>query len=202
MSILLGVGIATAIFILYLGKKGWQALHSAVGITPGVLTYQDPHAPLSLPNLTWQQLSLNSQHLSVLSDHQLRQLQHIDNKVATYRRYQLDSQAQQRTSALTEQQFVLHKLLQLRLPEMLASHYHLAGVNGGADATTSTDITSDKGTTNDRGVTNDKGAEAGQLLQAALNNIDSRLDELLEQVDSQHLQDLRVMKNYIDSHNS
>ncbi|MEC5210335.1 hypothetical protein RCH20_001406 [Psychrobacter sp. PL15] len=184
MSILLGVGIATTIVILYLGKKGWQALHSAVGITPGVLTYQDPNAPLSLPNLTWQQLTLNSQHLSVLSDHQLRQLQHIDNKVATYQRYQLDSQAQHRTPALTEQQFVLHKLLQLRLPEMLASHYHLAGVNGGAEAT------------------NNKRTEAEQLLQDALNNIDSRLDELLEQVDSQHLQDLRVMKKYIDSHNS
>ncbi|MBP2281474.1 hypothetical protein H4W00_002287 [Psychrobacter sp. PL19] len=196
MSILLGVGIATTIVILYLGKKGWQALHSAVGITPGVLTYQDPNAPLSLPNLTWQQLSLNSQHLSALSDHQLRQLQHIDNKVATYQRYQLDSQAQHRTPALTEQQFVLHKLLQSRLPEMLASHYHLAGINGGSDATVSADTTSDKG------ATNHKRTEAGQLLQDALNNIDSRLDELLEQVDSQHLQDLRVMKKYIDSHNT
>ncbi|SNT69250.1 hypothetical protein [Psychrobacter sp. LV10R520-6] len=202
MSMLLGVGVLTTITVFYLGKKGWQALHKAVGITPGVLTYHDPQAPITLTDMTWQNLTLNNKHLSVLADSQLRQLQRIDHKVATYQGYQQHLQAQNITPAITEQQFVLDKLLHTRLAEMLASHYHLAGVNGGADATTSTDITSDKGTTNDRGVTNDKGAEAGQLLQAALNNIDSRLDELLEQVDSQHLQDLRVMKNYIDSHNA
>ena len=38
MSILIGVGVVTTVTVVYLGKKGWQALHKAVGITPGVLT--------------------------------------------------------------------------------------------------------------------------------------------------------------------
>ena len=78
MSILIGIGIVTTITTFYLGKKGWHALHKAVGITPGVLTYQDDHAPLSLATLSWQQLSLNKKHLKSLSEQQLRQLQHID----------------------------------------------------------------------------------------------------------------------------
>lgn len=191
MIILLGVGIATTITVFYLGKKSWYALHTAVGITPGVLTYQDPKTPLALPNLTWQQLDLDSQHLSVLPDNQLRQLQGIDNKVAVYHRYQQQAQSQNLTLAITEQQFVLHKLLQLRLPEMLASHYYLTRVGLNGDSNVSTQVNA----------TNDKLAEAGQLLQVALNNIESRLDKLLEQVDIKHLQDLRVMSSYIDSHN-
>ena len=86
---------------------------------------------------------------------------------------------------LTEAQFVLHKLLHTRLPEMLASHYHLANVN-----------------INAHNVSNDKKAEASALLQSVLNNIEQRLNNLLEQMDTQQLQDLRVMKNYINSHDS
>lgn len=195
MSIILGVGIAataTTVTLFYMGKKGWQALHKAVGITPGVLTYQDPQAPILLMDITWQQLSLNRQHLSCLPDSQLRQLQRIDRKVGAYHSYQQELKSQNKTPALTEQQFVLHKLLQLRLPEMLASHYHLARANN-------------KNCFNDTGnleANNDKRVEAGQLLQQALNNIEQRLESLLEQMETQHLLDLRVMKSYIESHNS
>ncbi len=201
MSMVLGgiAVIATTMSVCYLGKKGWHALHTAVGITPGVLIYRDANTPLSLATLTWQQLSLNSKHLSMLPDNQLRQLQRIDHKVVAYHHYQQGLQAQHKTPALTEQQFVLHKLLHTRLAEILASHYHLSrlrvnrlgvhglGVNGRSDTTTHT-------------TKDDQGAEAGQLLQEVLNNIEGRLDKLVAQVDTQHLQDLRVMKKYIDSH--
>jgi len=192
MSMLLGVGVLTTITVFYLGKKGWQALHKAVGITPGVLTYHDPQAPITLTDMTWQNLTLNNKHLSVLADSQLRQLQRIDHKVATYQGYQQHLQAQNITPAITEQQFVLDKLLHTRLAEMLASHYHLAsaGANGRSDPNMSFDAT------------NNKRSEAKQLLQQALTNIEGRLDNLLEQMETQHLQDLRVMKNYIDSHNN
>ncbi|WP_201555176.1 hypothetical protein [Psychrobacter sp. 72-O-c] len=185
MSMLLGVGVFTTITVFYLGKKGWQALHKAVGITPGVLTYQDPQAPITLTDMTWQNLTLNNKHLSVLPDSQLRHLQRIDHKVATYQTYQQHLQAQSITPAITEQQFVLDKLLHTRLAEMLASHYHLASAGASVNAST-----------------NDKQSEAKQLLQQALNNIEGRLDSLLEQMETQHLQDLRVMKNYIDSHSN
>lgn len=183
MSILIGVGVVATVSVFYLGRKGWYALHKMVGITPGVLTYQDSNAPLLLTSLNWQQLNLNKKHLEVLSDKQLRQLQHIDKKVANYHNYQNELEAQNVTSAINEQQFVLHKMLHTRLPEMLASHYHLANIN-----------------ISNRTKNGQKQTEASRLLQEILDNIEQRLDGVLERMEEQHLQELRVMKNYIHSH--
>ena len=183
MSILIGVGVVTTVGVFYLGRKGWHALHKMVGITPGVLTYQDSNAPLLLTSLNWQQLNLNKKHLEALSDKQLRQLQAIDKKVANYHNYQNELEAQNVTSAINEQQFVLHKMLHIRLPEMLASHYHLANIN-----------------ISNRTKNGQKQTEASRLLQEVLENIEQRLDGLLERMEEQHLQELRVMKNYIHSH--
>ena len=183
MSILIGVGVITTVSVFYLGRKGWHALHKMVGITPGVLTYQDSNAPLLLTSLNWQQLNLNKKHLEVLSDKQLRQLQHIDKKVANYHNYQNELEAQNVISAINEQQFVLHKMLHTLLPEMLVSHYHLANIN-----------------VSNRTKNGQTQAEAGRLLQEILDNIEQRLDGLLERMEEQHLQELRVMKNYIHSH--
>ena len=183
MSILIGVGVVTTVSVFYLGRKGWHALHKIVGITPGVLIYQDSNAPLLLTSLNWQQLNLNKKHLEALSDKQLRQLQHIDKKVANYHNYQNELEAQNVTSAVNEQQFVLNKMLHTRLPEMLASHYHLVTIN--------VSNPTKNGETQ---------AEASRLLQEVLENIEQRLDGLLERMEEQHLQELRVMKNYIHSH--
>ena len=183
MSILIGVGVVTTVSVFYLGRKGWHALHRMVGITPGVLTYQDSNAPLLLTSLNWQQLNLNKKHLEVLSDKQLRQLQNIDKKVANYHNYQNELEAQNVISAINEQQFVLHKMLHIRLPEMLASHYHLATIH-----------------VSHHTKSGQKQVEAGRLLQEVLDSIEQRLDGLLERMEEQHLQELRVMKNYIHSH--
>ena len=183
MSILIGVGVVTTVSVFYLGRKGWRALHNMVGITPGVLTYQDSNAPLLLTSLNWQQLDLNKKYLEVLSDKQLRQLQNIDKKVANYHNYQNELEAQNVTSAINESQFVLHKMLHIRLPEMLASHYHLANIN-----------------ISNRTKNGQKQTEASRLLQEVLDSIEQRLDGLLERMEEQHLQELRVMKNYIHSH--
>lgn len=199
MSILIGIGIVTTVTTFYLGRKGWQALHKAVGITPGVPTYQDYDAPLSLSTLSpstllstihWQQLTLDTEHLKVLSEPQLRQLKGIDEKVNSYHNYQKEQQAQHKTPEFTESQFVLHKLLHTRLPEMLTSYYYL----------TKADISTNNISTNN--VSNGKKAEANELLQQVFNNIESRLDILLAQEETQHLQDLRVMTRYMDSHRS
>lgn len=171
------MGVLSTVTVFYLTKKGWQALHKAVGITPGVLTYQDPQARLSVDTWVWQNLNVNKQHLMHLSDLQLRQLQYIDEKIDLYQSYQQSVEQQSITPALTEQQFVLHKLLHTRLAEMLASHYHLVSVSSNTD----------------------KQAEANQLLQNLLDNIEQRLEGLLMQVEDNNLQDLRVMKQYMDS---
>ncbi|MFC6381908.1 hypothetical protein [Psychrobacter glacincola] len=181
MSILIGVGVITTVSVFYLGRKGWYAFHKAVGITPGVLIYHDKNAPLALANINWQQLNLNKRYLKSLTDSQLRQLHRIDEKVASYHAYQAELKLNEKTPAITEQQFVLHKMLHTRLPEMLSNYYqlmtmHLVAKNSNTKA------------------------EAGKLLQDVLDNIEQRLDSLLEQMQKQQLQDLRAMKNYIDSH--
>lgn len=185
MSVLIGVGIVTTVTTIYLGRKGWHALHKMVGITPGVLTYQDNNTPLALSAVNWQQLTLNKKHLKVLPDNQLRQLQRIDEKVSSYQSYQKILRAQNKTPAVTEQQFVLNKMLHTRLPEMLVSHYQLLNINRSNNE-----------------VSQQKKAEARDLLQQVLNNIEQHLDRLLEQMDTQQLQELRVMKSYINSHDS
>ena len=183
MSILIGIGIVTTVTTFYLGKKGWQAFHKAVGITPGVLVYQSDDAPLSLFTVKWQQLNLNKKHLKNLPEQQLRQLKRIDEKVNHYQAYQKSLKAQHKMPAVTEQQFVLDKMLHTRLPEMLATHYQLTNINANNEK-------------------NEKRLEASALLQSVLNNIEQRLDKLLAQIDTQQLQELRVMKNYINSHDS
>ena len=185
MSVLIGIGIVTTVTTIYLGRKSWHALHKMVGITPGVLTYQDDNAPLSLTSINWQQLNLNKKHLKVLPDNQLRQLQRIDDKVSSYQSYQNVLQAQNKTPAVTEKQFVLNKMLHTRLPEILVSHYQLVSMNR---------INNESN--------QQKKAEASELLQEALSNIEQRLDDLLKQIDVQQLQELRVMNNYINSHDS
>lgn len=180
--------------VLYLGRKGWHALHKIVGITPGVLIYQNPNQPLSLSTITWQQLTLNTQHLNVLPEHQLRQLQRIDKKLATYHNDQQTLELQKMTPAISEEQFLLQKLLYTRLPEMLDSHHRFLGFNNrllNVKNNTKADFTTE----------NVKHTEASQLLQEALDNIERRLDRLLEKLETQSLEELRMMKNYLNSHN-
>ena len=171
------MGVLSTVTVFYLTKKGWHALHKAVGITPGVLTYQNPQARLSVDTLVWRNLSLNKHHLTHLSELQLRQLQYIDSKVSIYHNFQQSLQQQNVNLAMTEQQFVLHKLLHTRLAETLASYHQLVSITTHAD----------------------KRAEANQLLQKLLDNIEQRLDSLLIQIENNNLQDLRVMKQYMDS---
>ena len=185
MSVLIGIGIVTTVTTFYLGRKGWHALHKMVGITPGVLTYQDDNAPLSLTSINWHQLNLNKKYLNSLPNNQLLQLQRIDDKVSSYQAYQKALQSQDKIPALTEQQFVLNKMLHTRLPEMLASHYQLVNISR---------INNESN--------QQKKAEANELLQEALSNIEQRLDDLLKQIEVQQLQELRVMNNYINSHDS
>ena len=184
MRVLIGVGIITSVSIFYLGRKGWHAVHKAVGITPGVLRYQDGNAPLSLSNISWQQLDLNKKHLNTLADSQLRQLQRIDEKVASYYHYELERKSHKKTPALSGAQFVLHKMLQTRLPELLSSYYQLTIIKS-----------------NTKSVNNQSRDEAGKLLQEVLDSIEQRLNSLSEQLEQQQLQGMQVMKRYMDSHN-
>ena len=189
MIVWLSIGIISTITTFYLGKKGWHALHKAVGISSGVLIYHQPDAPLSLSEMAWQQLTLNQQHLIPLSDEQLRQLQRIDDKVTAYQQHRRELNAQHIIPTLTEAHFVLQKWLEVRLPQMLASHYQVHS------RIYTKEVVEDIG-----GIDNNR-LTASRLLQEGLDNIEQRLDNLLEQMDARHLQDLRAMKQYMDEHN-
>lgn len=44
MSVLIGAGVVAIVAAGYVGRKGWLALHRAVGITPGTLKYVPLHS--------------------------------------------------------------------------------------------------------------------------------------------------------------
>ena len=190
MIVWLTIGVISVITSLYLGRKGWHALHKAVGISPGVLIYQHPNAPLFLPDMTWQKLTLNQQHLTVLSNKQLLQLQRLDDKISAYQQYQHELNAQNLIRILTEDHFIMQKWIEIRLPQLLASYYHVQpGIS--KKGTKEQFITTD----------NINGLTASQLLQESLDNIEQRLDNLLAQIETRHLQELKVMQRYMNEHN-
>ncbi|WP_352339335.1 hypothetical protein [Psychrobacter sp. 16-MNA-CIBAN-0192] len=190
MIVWLSMCVISIITTFYVGKKGWHALHKVVGISPGALIYQHPNAPLSVTDMTWQQLILNQQHLTVLSDEQLRQLQRIDNKVTAYHSYQQGLCDQNMATEHTEGHFVLQKWLATRLPEMLASHYHAQPRTCSQNTKVSLIYTD-----------NTQHVTANQLLQQGLDNIEQRSDRFLEEIERRHLQELQVMQRYMNEHN-
>lgn len=181
MSILIGVGVAATVGVIYVGRKGWYALHKAVGITPGVVDYYDRNKPLETAALYWETLKLNKKHLTSLNEQQLSQLIYIDEQVGIFEEYEYTLNQQQLTPVVDEEKFVLQKLLYTRLPEMLASHYLVFNSKRASNAVT------------------ERQAEANELLQDMLDTIEKRLASLLYKVENQNLQDLRAMKQYVDS---
>lgn len=177
--ILIGVGAVTAITIYYLGKKSWHALHRIAGITPGVMVYQNPKAPLLINKLQWQKLELNPAHLQGLTNDLLRQLQNIDQKLAHFESYQ--QSLNDNHQALSEAEFIAHKFIYSRLPEMLASYYLL------------------KQSYQQKNINAAKMNEAEQLLKELLDGIEERLDDVLEKIEAQHWQELKVMRRYLDT---
>lgn len=177
--ILIGVGAVTAITIYYLGKKSWHALHRIAGITPGVMVYQNPKAPLLINKLKWQKLNLNRVHLQVLNNELLRQLQNIDQKLAHFESYQ--QSLNDNNKALSEEEFTAHKFIYSRLPEMLASYYHL------------------RQSYQQKNVNAARMSDAEQLLKELLDSIEERLDGVLSKIEAQHWQELKVMKRYLDT---
>lgn len=177
--ILIGVGAVTAIMIYYLGKKSWQALHRIAGITPGVMIYENPKVPLLVNKLQWQKLELNPAHLQGLNNDLLRQLQNIDQKLAHFESYQ--QSLNDSDKALSEEEFIAHKFIYSRLPEMLASYYHL------------------RQSYQQKSSNKAKISEAEQLLRELLNGIEERLDGVISKIEAQHWQELKVMKRYLDT---
>lgn len=191
MSMMLGVGVAAVVGVFYMVRKGWRVLHEAVGITPGTLVYQNPNAPLLCSAITWQALTLNDKHLSSLTQSQLKQLKRIDEKLSIVQQVELENPSQDKEAPVNEAQFVLYKLLYTRLPEILTSHHRMVGMYRSQSEKNQKDALHHHD--------DSKTSEANELLQSALDNIETRLDDLLDSFKHQGLQELRMMNTYLNN---
>ena len=208
MIISVAVGVVAVLTTAYVAKKSWQAFHRMVGITPGQVTYisadsaVDKLAHLADATLVWQQLQLDNEYLEYLPVLQIQHLQRIDTKMQAYETWQHQSlqetgslgkqqksfsTANLSANMLTEEAFLLKKLIADRLPEALG-RYHLLAKN---QALTSALSPSTK--------QSQHLAEALQVLQTLLERIEKNLDKLLEQYEQEQLQNLRAMQRYLDS---
>lgn len=190
MSMLLGIGalLASSMGVVYLGRKGWHAFHRAVGITPGTLRYIEPKA---LPPPQLMQLSIDTALLTELPPAVVSLLTRIDDKACLYQQWQEEQQCQGLTVANSEQQFVLRKLLSERIPEMLQYYQSLAQYQQQCHQTSAPEPLDKK-----------QAATLGtaySLLLELLASTEKRLDDLLLDCSKEQVQQLQVMKRYLDS---
>ena len=75
MSVLIGAGVVAVVAAGYVGRKGWLALHRAVGITPGTLKYVPPS---QLPPPPMLQLTLAESQIKDLPPVIMERLLRID----------------------------------------------------------------------------------------------------------------------------
>lgn len=207
MSIFLGVGalVVSTAGMVYLGRKGWHAFHRAVGITPGTLKYVEPSADLA-PQLI--QLTLEAEVLQYLPPVTLAQLKRIDEKADIYQQWQDELATQGQVVPTSEEQFMVRKLLNERIPEMLADYHTLAQYQNRLDQVDISNLPqrdpesqSTLHSTVQTPVTKkaDTLASAFSLLVELLDTTEHRLDQLLTRHSDLHHQSLQVMKRYLDS---
>lgn len=182
-----GVLIVTTVGVGYAGKKGWHAFHRAVGITPGTMRYSDAPA-LEPPKLI--QLNIDTAWLPHLPIEALTILKRIDDKADIYQRWRDELAAQGRVLPSSEAQFVVGKLLDERLPQMLADYHalaqyqhQLANIQVQAAAPPNADATL---------------TAAYELLIELLTTTEAKLDGLLTNCGESHYHDLKVMRRYLD----
>lgn len=184
MSVIVGAGVVAAIAAGYVGKKGWQAFHRAVGISPGTLKYVDPS---KRPPPDMIQLSLAPHQLQYLPKDMVQQVLRIDDKADVYQQWREEKRQAGHTPSVSEETFVVQKLLEVRLPEMLNSYQRIAQQSARLQQTElrQTHQTADQ-------------EEALQLLSDLLCHIEETLDGLLKRSQDDSLQELQVMRRYLD----
>lgn len=176
------VGIIGGIYVI---RKAWYGFHRAVGIEPGKMTY----VPANLreekafkPHLI--QVNLSTTQLLHLPNSLKIQLQRIDDKADAYQDWRVDlEQRYQSILTTTENQFALSKLMSEHLPEIISSYHNLHERK--LKISSESYIDSDN--------------QALAMLIELLDDIEERLDNLLKECEQTQLQDLQVMKRYLQS---
>ncbi|WP_019673725.1 hypothetical protein [Psychrobacter lutiphocae] len=212
MSILvtLGAGIITTVAIGYIGRKGWHAFHRAVGISPGKMTYVEP---AQLPPPPMLQLSLATSQMQGLPIVIMEQLQRIDTKADILQQWRVERVEAGQPLQVSEEEFVVSKLLQTRLPELLDSYQqllrHERRLHQVATQSLHNSSSHNKRAHNKRAhnkllnsePSNDElseqQAQALRLVMELLLNIEDKLDGLLRGCQNDALQQLQVMQRYL-----
>lgn len=194
MSVLIGVGVIATLGLGYIGHKGWLAFHRAVGIRPGTLKYIEPS---QLPPPQMMQLTLLPDQIRGLPPVIIEQLLRIDGKADIFQQLRNEAIKAGHTPTISEDEFVVRKLLQVRLPELINSYQKIARHE---DLLQQTEIKAGSRTknfvTNADQMSKNK-AQALSLVFEVLLKIETKLDNLLEGCQSEALQELQVMQRYL-----
>lgn len=194
MGVVLGIVAVLGVGGAYVLRKGWFAFHKAVGITPGTMIYVPPeqYQPVLL------HLPLDKNQLMALPVTMRQRLAQIDQKAQRLQSYH-------DTPSLhypDERRFILVKLLQNELPQAIG-HYHryqherLSKHSSDVSKFNVKKVDVNKVDVNkvDMPKADD---ESLQLLEHIMMNVESRLDALLDDHESDSLHELNVIKRYLD----
>ncbi|WP_296202786.1 hypothetical protein [Psychrobacter sp. UBA3962] len=197
MSVLIGAGVVAVLAAGYVGHKGWLAFHRAVGITPGTLKYVEPS---QLPPPPMLQLTLVSDQIKGLPPAIVEQLLRIDGKADIFQQWRNDAIKTGQTPMVSEDEFMVSKLLQSRLPELIENYQRIALHEELLQQATNRALTA---AYNNRQVSSEEqisetAAQALGLLLEVLIKIETKLDSLLEGCQSEALQQMQVMQRYLD----
>ena len=194
MGVVLGVVAVLAVGGAYVLRKGWFAFHKAVGITPGTMIYVPPeqYQPVLL------HLPLDKNQLMALPVTMRQRLAQIEQKAQRLQSYH-DKPSLHYPD---ERRFILVKLLQNELPQAIG-HYHryqherLSKHSSDVSKFDVNKVDVNKVDVNkvDMPKADD---ESLQLLEHIMMNVESRLDALLDDHESDSLHELNVIKRYLD----
>lgn len=207
MSVLIGAGVVAVVAAGYIGRKGWLAFHRAVGITPGTLKYVEPS---QLPPPPMLQLTLTEDQIQGLPPVVVQQLLRIDSKADIFKQWRNEAIAEGQTPTASEDEFMVSKLLQTRLPELVNSYQRIArhedrlqqAAARGSNFANDLDNTHLKNDNyhsvyNNEAIRGSK-EQALALLLELLASIESKLDHLLQGCENEALQDMQVMRLYLE----
>lgn len=186
MSVIIGAGVIGTLILGYVGRKGWLAFHRAVGITPGTLKYVEPS---QLPPPEMIRLDLDNNLIQNLPPVVIEQLMRIDNKADVYQAWRDDRQQSGRTVSTTEDEFVIQKLLNTRLPEVIQSYQNIVRHDNR--------LQQSNHLKNVNSVMSKNQTDALNLLLELLVKIEEKLDVLLSQCQKDALQEMQVMNRYL-----
>lgn len=197
MSVLIGVGVVAVVAAGYVGRKGWLAFHRAVGITPGTLKYVEPS---QLPPPPMLQLTLVDEQIKGLPPAIVEQLLRIDGKADILQQWRNEAVQAGQTPIVSEDEFMVSKLLQSRLPELIESYQRIAHheeLLQQAANRASTTAYANRQAHSEEQMSENKAQALGLLLEV-LMKIETKLDGLLEGCQSEALQQMQVMQRYLD----